>query len=48
VFNMGIGLVLICREEGRQSLVARLASAGEAPTVIGRVVEGNQQARLIG
>lgn len=48
VFNMGIGLVLICRESARAGLIARLTAAGEAPMVIGRIVAGDQQARLIG
>lgn len=48
VFNMGIGLVLVCREEGRDELMARLTGSGEQPVVIGRVVEGDQSARLIG
>jgi len=47
VFNMGLGLVLICRESIRESLLARLTAAGETPSVIGRVVPGRQQARLI-
>jgi phosphoribosylformylglycinamidine cyclo-ligase len=48
VFNMGIGLVLICREPASNPLIARLTAAGESPTVIGQVVSGNQQARLVG
>jgi phosphoribosylformylglycinamidine cyclo-ligase len=47
VFNMGIGLVLICRESASESLIARLTAAGETPTVIGRVVPGQQQARFV-
>jgi phosphoribosylformylglycinamidine cyclo-ligase len=47
VFNMGIGLVLICRESACDSLLARLTAAGETPNVIGRVVPGQQQARLV-
>jgi phosphoribosylformylglycinamidine cyclo-ligase len=48
VFNMGIGLVLICRDSAREQLLARLTAAGEHPALIGRIVAGNQQARLVG
>lgn len=48
VFNMGIGLVLICRPTARDGLLSRLQSAGEEPVEIGRIVQGSQQARLIG
>ncbi|MFO1095840.1 MAG: phosphoribosylformylglycinamidine cyclo-ligase [Planctomycetaceae bacterium] len=48
VFNMGIGLVLICRPAARDGLLARLRDAGEQPVEIGRVVTGDQQAHLLG
>ena len=48
VFNMGIGLVLVCRESAGDSLLASLTEAGEQPVVIGRVVDGDQQVKLMG
>ncbi len=40
VFNMGIGFVLIVRPDFVDSVLRRLARAGESPHVIGKVVRG--------
>lgn len=38
-FNLGIGLVLICRAENADQLVGTLRGIGETPVLIGEVVE---------
>jgi phosphoribosylformylglycinamidine cyclo-ligase len=41
-FNMGIGMILACRAEDRDEVLGRLADAGEAPVVVGELVEGSR------
>jgi phosphoribosylformylglycinamidine cyclo-ligase len=40
VFNRGIGMALLVDPDGVATVLAALAGAGQAPRVIGRVVEG--------
>jgi phosphoribosylformylglycinamidine cyclo-ligase len=37
-FNMGVGLILVCDEDGARHALASLTSAGERPWILGRVV----------
>jgi phosphoribosylformylglycinamidine cyclo-ligase len=39
-FNLGVGMVLICPRPELQDVLGRLAAAGEAPWVLGELVEG--------
>jgi phosphoribosylformylglycinamidine cyclo-ligase len=47
VFNMGIGMCLICRSEVASAAVQRLNDAGETAYVIGEVVKGNREVSFI-
>jgi phosphoribosylformylglycinamidine cyclo-ligase len=47
VFNMGIGMCLICRSEVASAAVQRLNDAGEKAYVIGEVVKGNREVSFI-
>jgi phosphoribosylformylglycinamidine cyclo-ligase len=40
VFNMGLGLLLVCRAEREHDLLTALRSIGESPSVVGRVEAG--------
>jgi phosphoribosylformylglycinamidine cyclo-ligase len=42
-FNMGIGLILACRASDRDGLMRTLAESGEAPVVMGALVEGERR-----
>ena len=47
-FNMGIGLIIACRAEDGEALLAALASGGEAGArVIGRIESGGEGVRYI-
>jgi phosphoribosylformylglycinamidine cyclo-ligase len=46
-FNMGIGLVLVVGAYFEQSVLRRLARLGEKPALIGRVVEGDREVRIL-
>jgi phosphoribosylformylglycinamidine cyclo-ligase len=47
-FNMGIGLIVVCAADGRDRVLANLATAGEpGATVIGRVVSGAGDVRYL-
>ncbi len=46
-FNMGIGLVLVVPPYFERSILRKFRRAGESPVVIGRVVEGDREARII-
>ncbi len=45
-FNMGIGLVLVASPFFTASVLRMLQKEGEAPVVIGRVVEGEREVRM--
>lgn len=47
VFNMGIGICLICRSEVASAVVQRLNDSGETAYVIGEVVKGNREVSFI-
>ncbi|MFO0963816.1 MAG: phosphoribosylformylglycinamidine cyclo-ligase [Phycisphaerales bacterium] len=47
VFNMGIGYVVICRPAFADSVVQKLARHGEAPCVIGEIVKGSGEVRIV-
>jgi phosphoribosylformylglycinamidine cyclo-ligase len=47
VFNMGIGLALICRSEVASAAVQRLNDAGETAYVIGEITKGNREVSFI-
>jgi phosphoribosylformylglycinamidine cyclo-ligase len=47
VFNMGVGMCLICRSEVASAAVQRLNDAGETAYVIGEVVKGNREVSFI-
>lgn len=47
VFNMGIGMTLICRSEVASSVVQRLSDEGETATIIGEVVKGNREVSFV-
>ena len=47
VFNMGIGICLICRSEVASAAVQRLNDSGETAYVIGEVVKGNREVSFI-
>lgn len=47
VFNMGIGMCLICRSEVASAVVQRLNDTGETAYVIGEVVKGNREVSFI-
>lgn len=42
VFNMGLGLLLVCREAAQPRVLAALEGIGEQPMVIGRIHSGEQ------
>jgi phosphoribosylformylglycinamidine cyclo-ligase len=46
-FNMGAGMVIICRTQDLEDIRFRLESRGEKPYTIGRVVEGTQNVTFI-
>ena len=46
VFNMGFGLLLVCREAAQSQVLAALQEIGERPTVIGRIHSGEQEVVL--
>ena len=46
-FNMGIGFVLIVSPYYEESVMRKLRKRGEDPVLIGRVVKGNRQVRLV-
>jgi phosphoribosylformylglycinamidine cyclo-ligase len=43
VFNMGIGLVLVVKEEQADGIRAALSESGQDPYLIGRVIEGQRE-----
>jgi phosphoribosylformylglycinamidine cyclo-ligase len=47
VFNMGIGMVLICRRETASAVTQRLNQAGEMAAVIGEVQAGPRDVQLV-
>jgi phosphoribosylformylglycinamidine cyclo-ligase len=47
VFNMGIGMVVIVRPGDAAGALRVLAKAGERPVVIGKIVKGTRQVRLV-
>ncbi|MCP9495215.1 MAG: phosphoribosylformylglycinamidine cyclo-ligase [Pyrinomonadaceae bacterium MAG19_C2-C3] len=46
-FNCGIGMVVICAAEAHDSITHHLAQRGETARLIGRVVEGNRNVRVV-
>jgi phosphoribosylformylglycinamidine cyclo-ligase len=42
-FNMGIGMVIICTESDRETIVSHIENSGEKCFEIGRVVSGNKE-----
>jgi phosphoribosylformylglycinamidine cyclo-ligase len=47
VFNMGIGYVVIVRPAFAESVVEKLAKHGEQPAIIGEIVKGTGEVRLV-
>lgn len=47
VFNMGIGMALICRSEVASAVVQRLNDSGESAYVIGEIVRGNREVSFV-
>lgn len=47
VFNMGIGLVMVVAPEAVATVTAAATAEGLGPAVIGRLVEGNREVRLV-
>jgi phosphoribosylformylglycinamidine cyclo-ligase len=41
-FNMGIGLIIVCREADARHVMTMLAGAGEDPRIIGELVRGER------
>lgn len=46
VFNMGLGLLLVCGEAAQSQVLAALQEIGEQPVVIGRIHSGEQEVLL--
>jgi phosphoribosylformylglycinamidine cyclo-ligase len=46
-FNMGVGMVIVCASEDRQSLASRLSDHGAECFEIGRVVQGERHVKFI-
>jgi len=46
-FNMGIGLVLVVAPYYEQSIMRKFRRQGESPALIGRVVKGDRQVRIV-
>lgn len=42
VFNMGVGLILVCHKKGVESIIAHLKKCKEKPFVIGKLIKGNK------
>ncbi len=42
VFNMGIGLILVCDKKGSESIIEHLKKFKEKPFVIGKIVKGKR------
>ena len=47
VFNMGIGMVIMVREQDAQRALGILRKAGERPRIIGRIERGRGDVRMI-
>jgi len=47
VFNMGIGMALICRSEVGAAVVQRLNDSGETAYVIGEIVRGSREVTFV-
>ncbi len=47
VFNMGVGMVVVSAPKETASVLRTLARAGEKPRVIGRVVRGDREVRIL-
>lgn len=47
-FNMGVGMVLVCRAPLADAVLAHLAGAGELAFVIGEIVPGSGQVKCLG
>jgi phosphoribosylformylglycinamidine cyclo-ligase len=46
VFNMGVGMVLVCAPMETPGILRTLSRAGEKPRVIGKVVKGNREVTI--
>lgn len=46
-FNMGVGMTIICAQEDKRAITARVTEAGEECFEIGRVVEGRGEVFLL-
>jgi phosphoribosylformylglycinamidine cyclo-ligase len=46
-FNMGVGLILVCAADHRQSVMELLAQGGERPIALGRVVPGDRDVQYV-
>ncbi len=42
-FNMGIGMVMICTENEKETIISHIEESGERCFEIGRVIEGNKE-----
>lgn len=46
VFNMGLGLLLVCRSAGQQNVMQALHDVGERPSVVGQIIAGESSVTL--
>lgn len=46
-FNMGIGMTIICSENDKEQIISHIENLGEECFEIGRVIEGNQEIKII-
>lgn len=42
-FNMGVGMVIVCKEENKESIIAHVKEQGKDVFEIGKVIKGNQE-----
>jgi len=48
VFNMGIGFMIVVRQEDARNAVKTLKELGEEAYIIGKITEGNKEVELLG
>jgi len=46
-FNLGLGMIIICRQEDKAAITERIGKAGEECYEVGRVVEGTGEVLLV-
>lgn len=45
-FNMGVGMVIVCDEENKESIISHIKEQGEEVFEIGKVVKGNREVKI--